>query len=201
MHGHRLAAHPDFLTRAWQQDPTTTTYAAAGWPNLTGPEGLGPIVRERPEQIADGVHSMISLDGEGVGYRVIDPEIAAHARATLADFGPDVSFVYFCETDDAGHDFGVFTPEYDEAVTNSDRHLGYLLEAVDARVERGEAWIVAVTTDHGHVDAGGHGGDSPEETQTFLLVSARGGTLPTAPVRLAPREFATWLLGLRTSSR
>lgn len=199
MHAHRLAGHPDFLTRAWQQDPRTVTYAAAGWPNLTDPEGLGPIVRQRPEQIADGRHALLSLDGEGVGYRVIDPEIAAHARATLADLAPDVSFVYFCETDDAGHDYGVLTPQYDEAVTNSDRHLGYLLDAVDARVAaHGETWIVAVTTDHGHVDTGGHGGFSPEETQTFLIVSARGGSLPAGlPDRLAPREFADWLLELR----
>lgn len=199
MRGHRLAEHPDFLTRAHQRDPATTTYAAAGWPNLTDPAGVGPIVRLRREQIDEGVHGVVSLNGELYGYRAIDPEIAARSRLALGYAGPDLSFVYFCETDDAGHYFGVFTPQYDEAVGNSDRHIGMLLDAVDLRVQQhGETWIVAVTTDHGHVDEGGHGGFTPEETQTFLLVSVRGGALPAVlPERLAPREYVDWLLELR----
>ncbi|RGE23677.1 alkaline phosphatase family protein [Leucobacter sp. wl10] len=200
MRGHRLAEHPDFLTRAWQRDPSTTTYAAAGWPNLTDPAGAGPIVRLRREQIDAGQHGVVSLNGELYGYRAVDPEIAARARLALAHAGPDLSFVYFCETDDAGHYFGVFTPQYDEALGNSDRHVGTLLDAVDARVRQfGETWVVAATTDHGHVDAGGHGGGAPEETQTFLLASVRGGELPPSlPERLAPREYVDWLLELRT---
>ncbi|MBK0418666.1 alkaline phosphatase family protein [Leucobacter sp. CSA1] len=199
MIGHRLAEWPDFLTRAWQADPSVTTYAAAGWPNLTDPAGFGPIVRLRQDQVNEGRHHVISLNGELYGYRTIDPEIAARARLAIGHAGPDLSFVYFCQTDDAGHYFGVFTPEYDEAVNSSDQRVATLLEAVDFRVrEYDETWIVAVTTDHGHVDAGGHGGTSEEETQTFLLTAVRGGALPAElPDRLAPHEFTSWLTELR----
>lgn len=200
MRGHRLDEHPDFLSRAWQRDPSVTTYAAAGWPNLTDPAGLGPIIRMRSEQLNAGQHHLISLNGELYGYRVIDPEIAARARLAIEYGGPDFSFVYFCQTDDAGHYFGALTPEYDEAVELTDAWVAQLLAAVDDRVRvHGETWVVGITTDRGHVDAGGHGGDSPEERQTFLLVSVRGGPLPSAPGRLAPREFADWLMDLRDS--
>ncbi|MBP1326522.1 putative AlkP superfamily pyrophosphatase or phosphodiesterase [Leucobacter exalbidus] len=203
MREHRLADHPDFLTREWQRNPATTTYAAAGWPNITDPAGLGPIIRLRPEQIGTGQHHVISLNGELYGYRVIDPEISARAQLAVRHGGPDLSFVYFCETDDAGHYYGTFTPQYEEAIASTDARVAGLLAAVDARVkEHGETWIVAITTDHGHVDAGGHGGDSPEETQTFLLTVVRGASLPGAlagelPTQLAPREFVRWLLEVR----
>ena len=201
MRGHQLDDHPDFLTRAWLDDPTTTTYAAAGWPVLTDPAGLGPIIRLRQDQIDAQQHLVISLNGELYGYRAIDPEIAARAKLAISYGGPDLSFVYFCQTDDAGHYFGVFSREYDEAIELSDQRVSQLLAAVDERVEAfDETWIVAVTTDHGHVDAGGHGGDSEEERQTFLLATVRGDELPAAalePLQLAPREFVPWLMDMR----
>ena len=201
LRGHRLDRWPDFLTRAWEADPSVTTYAAAGWPVLTDPAGPGPIVRTRPEQLNRGLHHIVSLNGELYGYRAIDPEIASRARLALVHGGPDLSFVYFCHTDDAGHYFGVRSPEYDEAIALTDARVARLLDAVDERVrDHGEAWVVGVTTDHGHVDAGGHGGGSPDETQTFLLAAVRGGELPERrPERLAPRDFVRWLMGVRAA--
>ena len=199
MRGHQLDEHPDFLSRAAEADPSVRTYAAAGWPNLTDPAGLGPIVRLRQEDIDAGRHHVISLNGELYGYRAIDPEIAGRAVLTIGHAGPDLSFVYFCEPDDAGHYFGTLTPEYDEALQRTDSRVARLVDAVDARVrEHGEIWIIGVTTDHGHIDEGGHGGTSPEETQTFLLTSVRGAELPgDLPAALAPREFAASLMALR----
>jgi predicted AlkP superfamily pyrophosphatase or phosphodiesterase len=199
MRDHRLTEHPDFLTRAWLQDPAVTTYAAAGWPNLTDPAGLGPVIWTRPEQLNVSQHHVVSLNGELYGYKTIDAEIASRARLALEHGGPDYSFVYLCHPDDAGHYFGVFTPEYDEAIEMTDARVATLLAAVDARVrDHSETWVVGITTDHGHVDEGGHGGESPEETQTFLLTTVRGGELPQLlPKELAPREFVAWLNSLR----
>ncbi|MDH6199294.1 putative AlkP superfamily pyrophosphatase or phosphodiesterase [Mycobacterium frederiksbergense] len=201
LRGHRLDEHPDFLTKAWQEDPTVTTFAATGWPVLTDPAGLGPVIRLRQEQIDTGQHLVNSLNGELYGYHTVDGEIAARARLAITHGAPDLSFVYFCHTDDAGHYYGVLTPEYDEAIQLTDQRVASLLDAVDRRVrDHDETWIIAVATDHGHLDEGGHGGDTPEETQTFLLTAVRGGELPAElPQQLPPREFTAWLTGLRNS--
>jgi hypothetical protein len=34
-----------------------------------------------------------------------------------------------------------------------------------------EDWLILMSTDHGHRDAGGHGGDSPVEMTSFFLAS------------------------------
>jgi hypothetical protein len=63
------------------------------------------------------------------------------------------------------------------------------------RTDDGE--ILAVTTDHGHIDAGGHGGGSALERRSFLTLGRFGGSdpLPTGPV--APHEVRDLLLADR----
>ena len=39
--GHKLFHRPDLLSRAFYNDQTTTTFAAAGWPALVDPAGHG----------------------------------------------------------------------------------------------------------------------------------------------------------------
>src|SRR5699024_5200510 len=40
-------------------------------------------------------------------------------------------------------------------------------------------WLVIVTTDHGHLDEGGHGGGSWQERQSFVVAAMVGGCSPT----------------------
>src|SRR4051794_33171640 len=44
MVGKRLWSYPDFLSQAFFRDQATRTFAAAGWPVLVDPNGLGPII-------------------------------------------------------------------------------------------------------------------------------------------------------------
>nr|BFE59814.1 hypothetical protein GCM10020063_043400 [Dactylosporangium thailandense] len=48
----------------------------------------------------------------------------------------------------------------------------------------GERWLIEVATDHGHTDAGGHGGNSIPERRTFVI--ANGPASRPASARSTP---------------
>lgn len=192
--GSRLAAIPDLLSRAFFADPSRTTFAAAGWPPLVDPAGVGPVVHTRDEQRRTGQHRVLVRDGETYGYRTADAEIADFAVAGLLAAGPAVSFVYFSGVDEAGHVYGAVSRQYVEAITRTDAHLGRMLAVVAHRARTGEAWLVAVTTDHGHVDGGGHGGDEPEVTGSFVARGAWNAELDEWPEAIEPTELTPRLL-------
>lgn len=189
--GSRLALHPDLLSRAFFADPTRTTFAAASWPPLVDPAGVGPVIRTRDEQRRIEQHRVVVRDGETYGYRVTDAEVATFAVAALAAAGPDVSFVYFSSVDEAGHLFGARSPEYQQAAERVDVFLGALVAAVE---QRGEEWLVALTTDHGHLDCGGHGGGEPEVTASFVARAGFNHAPATWPPTIDPTELTPRLL-------
>lgn len=193
--GSRLWHHPDVLSLAFYRDQRTTTFAAAAWPPLVDPTGPGPVIFPRVEQQRAGQHRVVVRDGETYGYRRTDAEIAVLAAAALTEAGPDLSFVYFCGADEAGHLFGSVGPEYRSAIADIDRHLTTLISILERRVTAGEDWLIVVTTDHGHRDEGGHGGDSPAERASFTIAWQVGSDGTTDwPARLAPHELAGALL-------
>lgn len=195
---HRIADRSDLLSRIAAQDPHALTFAAAGWSALTDPAGPGPVIATRREDIDAGRHRVVALDGETYSYRTIDEEICRRVEVGITLAGPAATFVYFGQPDDAGHYWGVHTSAYDTAIRMTDARVARLVNTVERRMDlTGEEWIIAVTTDHGHIDAGGHGGDSDDERQTFLLVAAMQGTRPPIPENLAPHAFADYLISLR----
>ncbi|MET3174067.1 UNVERIFIED_ORG: putative AlkP superfamily pyrophosphatase or phosphodiesterase [Arthrobacter sp. UYCu721] len=196
--GHDLLTRPDLLSRAYYQDQTTSTFAAAGWPPLVDPTGIGPVIHERREQQRAGRHRIIALDGETYGYQKIDAEIADFSVYTLTKSGPDVSFVYFCDADDAGHLNGVVGGHYLQAIARVDAHLARLHAALEERaVTRGEEWLMVLTTDHGHVDEGGHGHDSPRERASFVIAAGIGRGNPDWPTMFMPDRLVPMLLAER----
>ncbi|WP_405959929.1 alkaline phosphatase family protein [Streptomyces sp. NBC_00024] len=182
--GADYARHPDFLTRAVTARPGLRTMAAVSWPELVLRGTLGPAIGRR-----------VRYDGERDGYESADSLVARTAVRWLTEDDPDVVFVYFGATDEAGHATGPLSPAYDRALLAQDAHLGRLLAAVDARrfdpVRADEHWTVLVTTDHGHLDTGGHGGDTRAEREVFVVLAEPGmpgGTLLDTPrlVDIAP---------------
>jgi predicted AlkP superfamily pyrophosphatase or phosphodiesterase len=199
--GSRLAGIPDLLSAAFFADPTRTTLAAAAWPPLVDPVGVGPVIRTRDEQRRAEQHRVIVRDGETYGYRTTDAEIGDFAVAGLLSAGPDVSFVYFSGVDEAGHVYGAISRQYVEAMQRTDAHLGRLVAAVEHRARAGERWLVVVTTDHGHLDAGGHGGGEPEVAASFVVRSPRNHVLDPWPEEIDPTELTPRLLGALGSAR
>jgi len=196
--GHNLLHRPDLLSRAYYQDQSTTTFAAAGWPPIVDPSGLGPIIHERREQQLAYKHRVLVRDGETHGYKTVDAEIGHAALFAIKNFAPDVSFVYFCGADEVGHVRGVVDNHYLEAITRIDNMVAQLEFAVAHRaIENGEQWLIVLTTDHGHVDAGGHGGDSEQERASFVIAVGRGRSHPEWNVEQRPENLVELLLAER----
>lgn len=159
--------YPDFLSRAATARPGLRTAAVVSWPELVDRGVLGAAIGRR-----------VRHDGESDGYERADRRVADTAVHWLTEDDPDLVFVYFGATDEAGHSTGPLSPAYDDALLAQDAHLGRLLAAIAARPAH-EHWTVLVTTDHGHLDTGGHGGDTRAEREVFvILAEPRGAGVP-----------------------
>ena len=183
---HNLKQTPDLLTQALLKNNSLKTYAAAGWPPLIDPNGVGPV-------IADVGHLRFYNDGETHGYLQVDKEVFNNALETITGIGPDLSFVYFCSVDEAGHKYGSIEPPYFDAVERIDGYLKLLYEAL---ITREEPWVLVVVTDHGHRDEGGHGGDSAQERASFVIAHGINREHPDWPTNLQPQNLAGLILEL-----
>lgn len=156
----RFADHPDFLSRA--QRLGLTTYAAATWPPLLTKAGGGPVFNAGTTFFADP-----EADG-GDEFDRADAAVVADAAATLGGTDVHCAFVYQISPDSVAHYHGTGAG-YRTAIERADARVGEVLAAIEAREGfRRERWTCLVVTDHGHVDAGGHGGTSPEECTAWL---------------------------------
>jgi predicted AlkP superfamily pyrophosphatase or phosphodiesterase len=165
--GAQFTKYPDFLSRAKAARPELATSALFSWAALDEHGAFGKAIDTR-----------VVLDGFALTFAAADRRIAAEAERHLADSGPDLAFVYLGDTDEVAHDLGPLCPEYAEALLVQDTFLGRFLDAVRARPSYGdERWTVLVTTDHGHVDEGGHGGTSEQERTVFVIANRLGADL------------------------
>lgn len=88
---------------------------------------------------------------------------------------PDFLLVHPMNIDDAGHRFGLSSPQYRNAARRADGSLSrYLPEWLAA------GYQVLVTADHGMNDDRSHGGVLPEERQVPLFVFGTGFSLDDA---------------------
>jgi len=174
--GHDLARRPDILSRIFHANPTARTMLAATWDAfVTAP---GPILQQRTDQQRTGQHQVFH-PASADGIPAADAEVAAWACWRLLHEGPDGAVVYFEGADAAGHEFGADSQQYRQAISRVDELTRHLVKAVYERHEQlGEDWLIAVTTDHGHKPAGGHGEDEVEVRRSFLITHRVGGRLP-----------------------
>ncbi|MEV8632616.1 alkaline phosphatase family protein [Streptosporangium sp. NPDC051023] len=183
--GKRYDLYPDFLSRVEGTNPAFSTYAAVDWKPLGDQGTFGTAIDAR-----------IVLDGDTAGYPAEDERLTQVSEQVLRDRNPDAAFVYLGNIDIVGHSSGAGSQAYLNAIGTIDGQIGRLLAAVRARpTYASERWTVIVGTDHGHTDAGGHGGSTIEERRTFVLASGPGiaaGATPsdTRLVDVAATAFA-----------
>jgi hypothetical protein len=77
---------------------------------------------------------------------------------------PGFLFVHFVDVDNAGHDFGGASPEYQKYAD----HIDSLIEKLHQNLP--ENTVLVVTSDHGQIDTGGHGGWEDVVTHVPLLL-------------------------------
>ncbi|MFF7445379.1 MULTISPECIES: HAD-IA family hydrolase [unclassified Streptomyces] len=186
--GHRLDVFPDFATRLAEQDGRRT-FVAAGWEPLMQVRGGGPLFRAPSRSVY-----LAPTEDTPEAWEECDEQITAAAARVLAADDVAASFVYLGAPDETAHFLGC-GEAYETSVRQADARLGRLLAAVRSRPSyAGERWTVLVLTDHGHVDAGGHGGRTTEERTAWLAATGPGIGAAPAVVRhadVAAQVFAS----------
>jgi predicted AlkP superfamily pyrophosphatase or phosphodiesterase len=192
---HRLENAPDLLSLAGRKFPELKTFAAAGWPPLINPRDVGPVIATRIADQQAGNHSIFVRDGETNGYESVDVEVAHATVKEIHESGPDLSFVYFCGADEAGHQCGTVEGKYFDAIERIDLLVEALQQVVRNRCDKfQEKWLIVITTDHGHRDEGGHGGDSSQERASFVIAHGVGMPHPSWPADIQPEELVGQIL-------
>lgn len=98
-----------------------------------------------------------------------DWKLAELARSYLSEHHVDFAFIYFNQTDAAGHRDGWMSPPYLNTITNVDHCIGTILKVLPKET------LVMVTTDHGGKGYN-HGADTPEETTIPFII--KGPDIP-----------------------
>ncbi|MBA3502903.1 MAG: alkaline phosphatase family protein [Myxococcota bacterium] len=89
--------------------------------------------------------------------------------ALVEEYDYELVVLLVSTVDIAGHAFGADSEEYLEATQVADRALARVLSKVDLSQD-----AILVTSDHGHTDAGGHGGTEPEVLTVPLILAGAG---------------------------
>ncbi|HEY9292802.1 MAG TPA: alkaline phosphatase family protein [Microlunatus sp.] len=169
--------YPHLLQRFLDANPDGNTLACVCAAMLGSTKGPGPI-------LAGGVSTLIFHDvrTHPLGPLGRDPLVFEDARDQLANRDYDLSFVYFASTDKTAHLGGTLGEDYRNAIITEDRWTGELINAVRLRPTfADEDWLVVITTDHGHRDEGGHGGNSWQERQSFIAMARLADDLGFVP--------------------
>lgn len=92
---------------------------------------------------------------------------------------PEFALLHLPDIDEAGHDFGGTSPEYAEVVRKVDVDLSRLVAGMsDART------AFVIVGDHGHIDAGGHGGWEPDAVRVRAVFAGSGVMLGSGEASL-----------------
>ena len=157
--------YPSIFEYVHNDDPDNYIASAVNW---------GPINAYFEEDVESTVDFELTAPEPTDDNLAQDDIIAPTVANLILEEAPDYTFVHLDNVDVVGHDLG-FSPEYLDAITAADGHVGTILDAVEAREKAypNEDWLVLVTTDHGRELPKGfdHGGQTDSERTTFIAAN------------------------------
>lgn len=190
-----MGAGPDkhgVTSNAWQPHKQTIELECEGTKRGGKPSGMWPTIfgelrRQKPDSKMACFNDWLAFNRlfeKGVvnrqrdacllqaashkGYKGITNKAARYFRKQQ----PDLMFVHLDLVDHAGHHDGHGTPAYYAAVSETDRMIKKLVEAVKASGVQ-ERTVILITADHGGIGHG-HGGDTPEERFVPWILTGTG---------------------------
>jgi hypothetical protein len=159
---HDKAVEVDNLFRAAAAGGRTCAVAGSLWKSLFGPDLARAHAAVTEPTIKDEPGKYFALEP---GVRAFGSQAAAFLKQHPAELNvADVLIM-----DYAAHEFGGRSEEYARSAERSDG----LLQALLADLDLGTTAVV-VTSDHGHLDEGGHGGGEPEVLAIPLVLAGKG---------------------------
>ena len=103
-------------------------------------------------------------------HRKWDPMVVEHIQTYLSKGNvPKLMFVQLDNMDHEAHKHGGFSDEYYKSAERMDTYIGDIYDAIESRGLM-ENSLFIVVADHGET-AGGHGGQTPEESEAMLAVA------------------------------
>ncbi len=133
-----------------------------------------------------------SKEGPGAFVRQI-AEVRASQEAGIAFVLQEPAQLRIADiisTDFAAHEYGGTSPEYLAEVRGIDARLAELVSRLDLGRE-----TLVVTADHGHRDAGGHGGEEPE-VLSIPIVMVGAGIRPLTSGKASQADIAPTVAAL-----
>ncbi len=131
-------------------------------------------------------------EGPGAFVRQV-PDVRASQEAGIAFILQEPAMLRIADvisTDFAAHEYGGTSPEYRAEVQRTDTALAELVKRLDLTNE-----TLIVTADHGHRDAGGHGGEEAE-VLAIPIVMVGAGIKPGATARATQADIAPTVAAL-----
>lgn len=175
-----------------QRDPSLMTGSFVSWT----PINSGHMVKEMPniDRRVDGAYRP---EGESVDQFIVN-QLVTELESENSNL--NFIFTHLDEVDGAGHACG-WCERYETTLSSTDVHLGRIMAAIDQReINFNEEWLVMIISDHGHLQNGGHGGDSLAERTSVIGVNKpelfnEFFTIPAAPLNLSDNEEQNTLMG------
>ncbi len=150
-----------------------TLFQSAKKRNLSTALMAGRGVKTMYGSSVDEWSRLSSVDHElGVAYGKLEGQFlvsAEESRRVLAAQHPSLYQMDYTLTDQVAHDFGAASEEYRQAAQSVDRELQKLASLIDFSNS-----VLVVTSDHGHIDRGGHGGEEPEVLSVPWVMEGKG---------------------------
>lgn len=139
-----------------------------------GNDDTTPLAAESVWEVARAAGRTVSVVSELAWWRELFPDgfdkyLLAGRDENFFRLAPpaDVQIIHPLYIDEAGHEHGAASPQYQAAVARADRELSEFLATLDLTRD-----LVIVTADHGHALHGGHGG--PQDRVAHVLTCHAG---------------------------